>query len=140
MKLADWSSTSGFASLNRSNLLWHILLNQHKRKQRHAHEQHQQEQTEYHMQAARAIRIAWDQLFGAEFGPLPSELLVNGGGQFMVRRNRVLAHPKAFYQQCLAWLASSTDLSSWDKGMVFEYTWKSMFGDQPEMLDQNMWG
>lgn len=90
------------------------------------------------MQAARAIKIAWEQLFGAELGSLPDDMIVNGGGQFMVRHDRVLAHPRAFYKQCLAWLADSTDLSSWDKGMVFEYTWKSIFGEEPATLEHNM--
>ena len=99
----------------------------------------QQQQTDYHKQAAQAVTVAWKQLFSTELGALPDELYVNGGGQFMVRRERVLAHPRSFYQQCLTWLADSIELSSWDKGMVFEYTWKSIFGEAAAELDQNVW-
>ncbi|KAL0024568.1 hypothetical protein WJX79_008775 [Trebouxia sp. C0005] len=101
--------------------------------------QQQQQQTDYHKQAARAVTVAWDQLFGAELGPLPDELYVNGGGQFLVRRERVLAHSRQFYQDCLTWLDESLDLSPWDKGMVFEYTWKSIFGEAAAVLDLNIW-
>ncbi|KAA6425089.1 MAG: hypothetical protein FRX49_05263 [Trebouxia sp. A1-2] len=72
-------------------------------------------------------------------GPLPDELYVNGGGQFLVRRERVLAHSRQFYQDCLTWLDESLDLSPWDKGMVFEYTWKSIFGEAAAVLDLNIW-
>ena len=90
------------------------------------------------MQAARAVKTAWEQLFGAELGNLPEELYVNGGGQFMVQQERVLSHSRDFYQACLTWLAESTELSPWDTGMVFEYMWKSIFGDRHNDLDQNI--
>ena len=82
---------------------------------------------------------AWEELFRPELGPMPDEVQVQGGGQFVVRRDRVQAHPRAFYQNCLTWLADSTQLSSWDKGMVFEYTWKLIFGEAAEPLDHNVW-
>ena len=82
---------------------------------------------------------AWDALLGSELGPLPDELQVQGGGQFIVRRARVQAHPRAFYENCLTWLAESTQLSSWDKGMVFEYSWKLIFGEAADSLDHNVW-
>ena len=129
-----WSSSVGFASLNRSNLLWHIILSQHRRRRPQQH----QEQTDYHKQAARAVNVAWQELLGKELGPLPSELYVNGGGQFMVRRERVLLHSRQFYQDCLNWLADSLTLSPWDKGTVFEYTWKVIFGETAAVLDQNI--
>ena len=125
-----WDSAGGFASLNRSKLLWHIILN-HRR--RHADE------TEYHKQVARSVAIAWNELLGAELGEIPDELHVNGGGQFMVQRDRVLRHSKAFYHECLTWLADSLTLSPWDKGMVFEYTWKIIFGEVSQHLDHNVW-
>ena len=137
MRQIGWSSVPGFTSLNRSNLLWHIILTQHRR--RHQQTQPSQEQTGYHMQAARAIKVAWEQLLGPELGALPDELHINGGGQFMVQRQRVLLHPRNFYHDCLEWLDNSTELSSWDKGMVFEYTWKSIFGEEAAVLDRNMW-
>ncbi len=136
LQLVNWRSTAGFASLNRSNLVWHIIISQHSR---HKQTEQQQLQTDYHKQAARAVTVAWDQLFGAELGPLPDELYVNGGGQFLVRRERVLAHSRSFYQECLTWLDESLDLSPWDKGMVFEYTWKNIFGEAAAVLDQNIW-
>ena len=130
-----WRPASGYASLNRSYLLWHIIMSHHSRRQQ---AQQHQEQTSYHKQAARAVSIAWEQLFGEELGSLPAELYVNGGGQFMVRRERVLVHSRQFYQNCLTWLADSTTLSPWDKGMVFEYTWKTIFGESASVLDQNI--
>lgn len=136
LQLVNWKATAGFASLNRSNLLWHIIISQHSR---HRQPQQQQQQTDYHKQAARAVTVAWDQLFGAVLGPLPDELYVNGGGQFLIRRERALAHSRSFYQECLTWLDESRDLSPWDKGMVFEYTWKSIFGEAAAVLDQNIW-
>ncbi len=136
LRLVNWNTASGFASLNRSNLLWHIIISQRSRRKQ---TQQQQQQTDYHRQAAHAVTVAWDQLFGAELGPLPEELYVNGGGQFVVRRERVLAHSRSFYQDCLTWLDDSIELSPWDKGMVFEYTWKSIFGEAAAVLDQNIW-
>lgn len=70
---------------------------------------------------------------------MPDELYVNGGGQFVVQQERVLAHSRSFYQSCLAWLDESVELSPWDKGMVFEYTWKSIFGEEAAVLDANVW-
>jgi len=49
LQLVNWKSTAGFASLNRSNLLWHIIVSQHSR---HRQTQQQQLQTDYHKQAA----------------------------------------------------------------------------------------
>ena len=135
LQAVKWRTASGFGSLNRSNLLWHIIMSQHSRRQQ---AQQHQEQTSYHKQAARAVTVAWKELFSQELGPLPAELYVNGGGQFMVRRERVLAHSRAFYQYCLTWLADSTTLSPWDKGMVFEYTWKTIFGESASVLDENI--
>lgn len=130
LQLLNWESAGGFASLNRSKLLWHIIL---------SHNRHRTDQTDYLKQVARSITIAWDELLGKELGPLPAELHVNGGGQFMVQRDSMLRHSKSFYQECLAWLADSLTLSPWDKGMVFEYTWKVIFGEPPEQLDRNVW-
>lgn len=133
----SWSSTPAFMSLNRSKLLWHIILTQHRRRHQQAHKS--QEQTDYHMQAARAITVAWEQLLGPELGALPDDLHINGGGQFLVQQHRVLLHPRLFYQKCLDWLDNSTELSPWDKGMVFEYTWKSIFGEEAGVVDRNAW-
>ena len=130
MQLIQWNTLPGFASLNRAGALWHIYLSQHRR---HLNK------NDYHHQAADGIRIAWEQLLGFELGPLPDDIQVQGGGQFVVLRDRVLAHPRAFYQDCLTWLADSTELSPWDKGMVFEYTWKVIFGEPAGTLDQNVW-
>ena len=125
-----WPDTGGFASLNRSKLLWHIVL---------AHSRRHSNHTDYLKQVARSISIAWEELLGTELGQLPDELHVNGGGQFMVQKDRVHQHSKAFYQNCLNWLTDNPTLSSWDKGMVFEYTWKLIFGDSSEALDNNVW-
>ena len=118
LQLLHWDSAGGFASLNRSKLLWHIILGNRSRRA---------DQTDYHKQVARSITIAWEELLGAELGELPDELHVNGGGQFMVQRERVLRHTKAFYQDCLTWLADSLTLSPWDKGMYgvlqLQLTW-----------------
>ncbi|KAL3160711.1 hypothetical protein ABBQ32_010623 [Trebouxia sp. C0010 RCD-2024] len=142
LRQISWKSMPAFASLNRSHLTWHFILTQHRRRQMQRHQQsHQgQEQTEYHLQAARGIKVAWEQLFQAELGDLPDELYVNGGGQFMLQRERIMLHQRSFYQSCLEWLADSTELSPWDKGMVFEYTWKCVFGEEAEALDHNVWG
>lgn len=120
----------GFASLNRAGFKWHIAMPQHKR---HINK------SDYHHQAANGIMTAWDELLGSELGLLPEELQVQGGGQFVVQRDRVQAHSRAFYQRCLAWLANSTELSPWDKGMVFEYTWKLIFGEVADILEHNIW-
>lgn len=138
LRQISWKSLPGFASLNRSNLVWHFILTQYKRRQVLRHQN--QEQTDYHLQAARAVKIAWEQLFQAELGAMPDELYINGGGQFILQQQRVMLRPRSFYQSCLDWLANSTELSSWDKGMVFEYTWKSIFGEEAGVLDCNVWG
>jgi len=130
VQLIQWNTIPGFASLNRAGFLWHIHLSQHVR---HLNK------NDYHHKAAHGITTAWQQVLGHELGPLPDELYVQGGGQFVVKKHRVLAHPRAFYHECLSWLADSVELSSWDKGMVFEYTWKLIFGEPAETLDQNVW-
>ena len=130
VQLIQWNTIPGFASLNRAGFMWHIHLSQHVR---HLNK------NDYHHKAAHGITTAWQQVLGHELGPLPDELHVQGGGQFVVQKHRVLAHPRAFYQECLSWLADTSELSSWDKGMVFEYTWKLIFGEPAETLDQNVW-
>ena len=82
---------------------------------------------------------AWNELLGSRLGPLPDELQVQAGSQFAVHQDRVLAHPRAFYQECLTWLANSTELSPKDMGMVFEYVWKLILGEAAERLDLNLW-
>lgn len=82
---------------------------------------------------------AWEELLGCRLGPLPDELQMQAEGQFVVRQDRFLAHPRASYQECLTWLADSTELSPGDKGMMFEYSWKLIFGETPESLDKNLW-
>ncbi|DBA69337.1 TPA: hypothetical protein ACH3X2_012916 [Trebouxia sp. C0005] len=130
VQLIQWGTIPSFASLNRAGFLWHIHLSQHVR---HLNK------NDYHHKAAHGITTAWQQVLGHALGPLPDELFVQGGSQFVVQKHRVLAHPRAFYHECLSWLADSTELSSWDKGMVFEYTWKLVFGEPAETLDQNVW-
>lgn len=130
MKLIEWDTIPGFVSLNRLGVRWHIHLSQHVR---HLNK------NDYYHQAAHGITMTWQQLLESELGPLPEELRVQGGGQFVVQRDRILAHPRSFYQDCLNWLADSVELSSWDKGMVFEYTWKVIFGEPAEILDQSAW-
>lgn len=130
LRSLHWANAGGFASLNRSKLLWHIIL---------THSRRHRNETDYLKQVARSISIAWEEILASELGQLPNELHVNGGGQFMVSRDRILKHSRTFYQDCLGWLADSVTLSPWDKGMVFEYTWKIIFGESSELLDKNVW-
>ena len=130
LKLMKWATVPSFASLNRAGLKWHFAFPRHKR---HINK------SDYHHQAANGIMTAWEELLGSRLGPLADELQVQAGGQFAVHQDKVLAHPRAFYQECLAWLANSTELPPKDKGMVFEYSWKLVFGEKAEGLDSNLW-
>ena len=130
MKSIQWDNLPGFVSLNRAGFLWHIHLAQH---MRHLNK------NEYHHKVAYSMSLAWEQLFRHEMGPMPEEVHVQGGGQFVVSRDRVLMHSRSFYQECLQWIDDNTELSAWDKGMVFEYTWKMIFGEAAEVLDINQW-
>lgn len=125
-----WAAISGFASLNREGRKWHFALPQRLRRIN---------KSDYHHQASNGIMAVWDDVLGARLGPLPDELRVQAGGQFAVHQDRVLAHPRTFYQDCLSWLANSTELSVKDKAMVFEYTWKLIFGEAAESLDVSLW-
>ena len=48
--------------------------------------------------------------------------------QFLVSRDRILAHPKAFYERCQEWLISQQTHSDLDAGKVFEFSWHIIFG------------
>lgn len=54
--------------------------------------------SEFAFQQNQHIPTAWPSLFEAELGSLPEELTSPCCGQFAVSRQRVLAHPKSFYQ------------------------------------------
>ena len=47
------------------------------------------------------IRAHWPELFEDELGPIPYVLRSPNCGQFVVTRERVQAHPKAFWQVSL---------------------------------------
>ncbi len=48
--------------------------------------------------------------------------------QFLVSRQRILAHPRAFYERCRVWLLTQTDHTEHNAAKVFEFAWHLMFG------------
>lgn len=67
-------------------------------------------------------------LFAHRFlGPIPPEIKHFTSAQFVVHRNRILAHPKEFYQLCYEWLLT-TQLDNYISARVFEYTWHIIMG------------
>lgn len=82
---------------------------------------------EFALQQNQVIKVAWPQLFKAELGPIPNELTSACCGQFVVTRERILSHPRSFYQGLLRWLRVSEMDSFW-AGLIFEHTWSYIFG------------
>ena len=50
----------------------------------------------------------WDELFADELGELPPVLHADGFSEFVVSRDRILAHPRAFYQRLLDWVVENS--------------------------------
>lgn len=68
-----------------------------------------------------------------ELGPAPPELHAPCCAEFIVARDRILRHPRAFYEHLRDWIIR-TELSRYRAGRVFEYLWHYMFG-QTAILD-----
>ena len=77
----------------------------------------------------RHIRQAWPKIFQQELGDIPPQFTNHCCGQFVVSRERILAHPKQFYQKCFDWTASG-DMETYWSSRVFEHTWSYIFGDE----------
>ena len=75
------------------------------------------------------IRQAWPKIFQQELGDIPPQFTNHCCGQFVVSRERILAHPKQFYQKCFDWTASG-DMETYYSSRVFEHTWSYIFGDE----------
>ena len=74
----------------------------------------------------------WDDVMAAELGPLPARLSAPCCGNFMVSRDRILKHPKRFYQELRGWLLTTT-IGDYRTSIVFEYLWAYMFGEAAEI-------
>ena len=70
----------------------------------------------------------WNQTYLAELGPPPAELHAACCAEFIVARERVLRHPRAFYEHLRDWIIT-TELDRYRSGRVFEYVWHYMFGE-----------
>lgn len=75
----------------------------------------------------------WPEVFEAELGELPSDLKAPCCAEFMVSRDRVLAHSRDFYTHLRDWIVD-TELGRYRSGRVFEYMWHIIFGE-PHMID-----
>eukprot|EP00884_Botryococcus_braunii_P021106 jgi/Botrbrau1/767/Bobra.0181s0023.2 len=74
----------------------------------------------------------WPQLYEEELGPAPPILTAPCCAEFMVSRDRILAHPKSFYLHLRDWIAE-TEVSRYRTGRDFEYVWHYMFGEPPSI-------
>ena len=74
----------------------------------------------------------WDSLFGEGLGPAPEELYAPCCAEFMVSRERIRRHPRAFYEHLRTWILD-TELDMYRSGRVFEYVWHYMFGEPAVM-------
>ena len=72
----------------------------------------------------------WNQTFLQEMGPPPKELFAPCCAEFLVARERILRHPRAFYEHLRDWI-NDTELDRYRTGRVFEYMWHYMFGEPP---------
>ncbi|KAK9805247.1 hypothetical protein WJX72_008453 [[Myrmecia] bisecta] len=84
--------------------------------------------------AAMMYKRFWDEVLSAELGPMPGtgglpEYVHKDAAQFVVTQDRVISHPKAFYERCIHWILT-TDMDCWHQGMVLEYTWAAIFHDR----------
>eukprot|EP00884_Botryococcus_braunii_P021084 jgi/Botrbrau1/765/Bobra.0181s0022.2 len=74
----------------------------------------------------------WPQMYEEELGPPPPILAAPCCAEFMVSRDRILAHPKSFYVHLRDWIAE-TEVSRYRTGREFEYVWHYMFGEPPSI-------
>lgn len=70
----------------------------------------------------------WPELFASELGEVPTDLSAPCCAEFIVNRDRVLAHPKSFYVSMRDWIIE-TELGRYRSGRVFEYMWHVIFGE-----------
>ena len=82
---------------------------------------------------ARLILQVWTDLYEAELGDLPSELQAPCCAEFIVSRERILAHSRDFYIHMRDWIID-TELGRYRSGRVFEYMWHVIFGE-PNIID-----
>ena len=75
----------------------------------------------------------WPEVYEAELGELPAELKAPCCAEFMVARERVLAHPRSFYLHLRDWIVE-TELGRYRSGRVFEYMWHVIFGE-PHVIE-----
>lgn len=74
----------------------------------------------------------WRVLFQDELGPLPELIYTQCCAEFVVSRDRILAHPKAFYKRILAKINSyNLKQFSYELALAFEYSWHIIFGEPP---------
>ena len=87
------------------------------------------------------IAKLWDMFLGPRLGDLPDKIGWRTGAEFMVARSRVIAHPRKFYLETLAFLleynrvksADPThhpinDSPSRDLAVAYERLWPLIFG------------
>ncbi|KAK9808687.1 hypothetical protein WJX72_001949 [[Myrmecia] bisecta] len=77
---------------------------------------------------SKHYKDAWEELMSAELGPVPERVAAPCCSTLLVSRERILRHPKAFYERIRMWLAVTTVGSFWS-GRVFEYMWGPLFGN-----------
>lgn len=70
----------------------------------------------------------WSELYEDELGELPEELSAPCCAEFIVSRERILAHSKDFYVHMRDWIME-TELGRYRSGRVFEYMWHVIFGE-----------
>ena len=71
----------------------------------------------------------WPDVFQAEFGDVPEQLHAPCCAEFMVSKDRILAHSKEFYIHLRDWIVE-TELGRYRSGRVFEYMWHVIFGEE----------
>jgi len=65
------------------------------------------------------VQKAWPELFAEEFGAFPEKFCFDSYGQFVVSRERVLSHPRAFYQRLLEGANAGKTTMEW--------SWRTLF-------------
>lgn len=81
---------------------------------------------------AVALQV-WPYVYEAEMGELPDELKAPCCAEFMVVRERILAHPRSFYVHLRDWVIES-ELGRYRSGRIFEYMWHVIFGE-PHVIE-----
>ena len=81
------------------------------------------------------IARVWDNFLGPQgFGPVPVKVHLPLGAEFLVRRGRILARPRRFYLDALAFLTEFKKdgvMSGFELAISFERVWHIIFGEEP---------